>query len=247
MEENPAANITELIEYYERLGSTPTGKIPPFLVCHAPIPYRNAPCYLKLLNYDTTERLPSSWEVVDKLAEPYLGRNHLPIKALNLETNEEFLAFRAKKRPCIPIAFTERKAFQEDGVRAKGFCDPVAIVVPLTTFYDSGGRLKPYLTKGFYWKVATFRYPQFMYFPHGGVLSLDGFAQFDRLCPVPYQQIEPTRTLLSEDARDLLMACLRAFLNRGTFSGDDTTWGKIVAEDLQPQFREAMKASKTDL
>ncbi len=122
----------------------------------------------------------------------------------------------------------------------------MALVIPLSTFYDNGGRLKQYLTEKFYWKVATFCYPQFVYLPHGGGLKFDGFAQLDRLCPVPVSQIVPTHILLKKEARDLLMACLRAFLNQNIFvTEEDQFWGDLISTDLQPQYETVLANSKT--
>ncbi len=138
------------------------------------------------------------------------------------------MVFKAKKRPCITIAINEKGAISQNDVQSEGFRAPTALVIPIYDFYGSDGRLKYYFTKEFVKKVSTFHFRQLFFIPDGGPFEHDGFARLDRMFSARLGEIENGFYELGTDARLLLEAFMRSFLNNGDYFEFDKSQAEII-------------------
>jgi len=134
----------------------------------------------------------------------------LPVKRLNLRSNEELLVQRAKRRPGIIIsAGGDTFADIEHLLRHKGKKhlqgDPI-FVIPCYSIEtdDSPAGFIPEMVA----RIRCLLYKQFFYFPENRNFQ-EGIARFDRIQIVEGRSpaaIQPTDVCLSEDVLNLFLA-----------------------------------------
>jgi hypothetical protein len=153
----------------------------------------------------------------------------LPYSFPRLETNEEFIALRAKKRPVILIQPPDHSLttvkIPSSGIKlARHLC----VVAPAFSLVDAAGYTK--VADEFIARVRQLEYPQFQFLPKGGPLSLDSLIRLDEAQSVAIQNLEHTGYSLAEDALSVFRSQVSFFLS-GFDSGDFAGWRKLLAED----------------
>ena len=142
----------------------------------------------------------------------------VPLYSPRLETNEEFIVTRAKRRPVIVVS----PAPPDPGIaslRGSRIYRRMALVIPVFSLVDPvTERLK--FPESFIDRVRTMEFPEFFYLPpEPGVLSVPSLARLAELRAVFEPHLEPFDRRLRDDVRRLLEGQLR-FLTTGVSDGD---------------------------
>ena len=128
----------------------------------------------------------------------------------HLQTNEEFLFIRGKKRPVILISPPDPKLTTIPKVTGGGkLARNLAPIALIYSAVDKAGLAK--FDHAFLDRVRLLEHPQFLFIPHGGPLTVDSLARFDELQSVDMSNLEPSGFVLSDD----LIAVVKSQLSFG--------------------------------
>ncbi len=131
--------------------------------------------------------------------EPLNAFNHTPVHELNLQSDEEFLVIKAKRRPLLVVS-EGPDPWSAGGGRAR---DHVRLCAPLHSFHDDD---PPELRA----RVEALEYPWWVHLPPDSVLQMrEGFLRLDRLQVVVNRLLEPMTKALTAGALYLVSEWLR--------------------------------------
>jgi hypothetical protein len=130
-------------------------------------------------------------------------RRGLPLHAPKLETNEEFIAVRAKVRPVILIQPEAPLGFDNRGYR--GTVDRhkclVAQVFGLADTKTGRSEFSPVFVE----RVRKMEYPQLFFLPkRGGIFEVDSMLRLDELQSVFTPHLEPRQVALDDEVAEVL-------------------------------------------
>ncbi|MCY4643048.1 MAG: hypothetical protein OXB88_00355 [Bacteriovoracales bacterium] len=158
-----------------------------------------------------------------------LGREKLPIPSIRLLPNEELMAFKAKKRPCIFISKAEFFLSEEEQKKLTGgkrhHATEDYIFVPLYSTHkdDESKGFAPQFVD----RIKHFDYGHFVYMPDCKLRNLEtnyppkeGIARLDRLFvtnPI-VPNVSPTDVKLTDEYFKILIYHLKEYLFQETES-----------------------------
>jgi hypothetical protein len=127
----------------------------------------------------------------------------LPLHAPKLETNEEFVVIRAKRRPVILIQPEASAGFDNRGYR--GIIDRhkclVAQVFGLTDAKTGRVEFSPVFVE----RIRKMEYPQFFFLPKQvGIFQVDSFLRLDELQSVFTPHLDPCEFALGNESAEVL-------------------------------------------
>ncbi|MBZ5501273.1 MAG: hypothetical protein LAN59_03395 [Acidobacteriia bacterium] len=162
-----------------------------------PIPDPNEP----------TKTLASQFQIMAAGQDAF--RRNIPLALPKLETNEEFLVVRAKKRPIVLI-MPETPQF---GVDNKGYRGKVqrrlCLVAQVFGLADPKTHRQEF-SPLFVERVRKMEFPQLMFLPAcPGFLEVDSLLRLDELQSVFTPNLEPTRLALGDEVAKVLRGQLQ--------------------------------------
>ena len=155
-------------------------------------------------------------------------KRNLPYTNPHLQTDEEFIALRAKKRPVVLIQPPDHSLKEVKNVSmgmklARHLC----VVAPAFSLEDSVGYQKA--TEEFIARVRRLDYPQFLFVPKGGPLTLDSLVRLDELQSIAIQHLEHTGYTLAPEALETFRSQVSYFI-AGLDGGDFGEYRKLLAD-----------------
>jgi hypothetical protein len=164
---------------------------------------------------DSTEpirTIASKFQIESAGADAFHRR--LPLEVPRLETNEEFLVVRAKKRPVIvvqpelPISQTINRGY---GGRVHRNLCTVAQVFGLADVATRRAEFNP----AFIERVRQLEYPHLMFLPErAGLFEVDSLLRLDELQSVFVAHLEPTKFALANEIESLLIDQMQFLLTQ---------------------------------
>jgi len=142
----------------------------------------------------------------------------MPLHTPKLETNEEFVVVRSKRRPVIVVC-PPPQAPQVHGIRGGGrVYRRLAMVVPVYSLMSRHtGQLK--YDPGFVEQLRILAYPEFLYLPpHPGILPYPSVARLAELQAVYEPHLDPRDLRLADEALRLFQDQLLFRVN-GRYGG----------------------------
>ena len=135
--------------------------------------------------------------VVDAFNRP------LPYSIPHLKTTEEFIALKAKKRPVVLIQPPD-PGLKEVGKGTGGMKIErhLCLVAPIFSIVDDVGYRK--VPDEFRNDVRQLEYPQFLFLPKGGALTLDSLLRLDEMQSVAINNLVHTPFCLAPEVSDIL-------------------------------------------
>lgn len=151
---------------------------------------------------DPYDRRPPIWETKRSDPRAFGDQPHKPLLKPKLEADEEFVVFKAKKRPVILLSSQSEPWRYRDG-RTREEC---ILIAPMYSFDDSDS---------LEWKlkIRALAYRELFYLPGDSSLGIkEGFVRFDRAHVVPRQWLERMRICLHPEALDILNEWFQFYL-----------------------------------
>lgn len=159
---------------------------------------------------EPTKTLASQFQIVAAGQDAF--RRNIPLASPKLETNEEFLVIRAKRRP-VMLIMPETPQF---GVDNRGYRGKVqrrlCLVAQIFGLADrKTGREE--FNPAFVERVRKMEFPQLMFLPaYPGILDIDSLLRLDELQSVFTPNLEPTRLALGDELTKVLRGQLQFLL-----------------------------------
>jgi len=181
---------------------------------HAYYPHENLELWRPIQGPDEATKTMASAFRITPAGQDAFSRT-IPLASPKLETNEEFLVIRAKKRPVV-LLMPEPPPI---GIPAHGFqgrmqrrlCG-VAQIYSLADTTTGRAKYSP----SFVERVRRMEWPQMMFLPrYPGILEVDSLLRLDELQSVFTANLEPTQYSLGDDVTDILRGQLQ-YLFTGT-------------------------------
>jgi hypothetical protein len=180
-------------------------------VTHAYYPHENLQFFRPVFDpADKTKTIAELFRIEaagqDAFARPF------PLGVPKLESNEEFLVIRAKRRPVVLLQ-TESPLLRglNEGYRGKlqrHLC-LVAQVFSLVDTRTSTAKFDQALVD----RIRMLEFPQFMFLPRkAGVLSVDSLLRLDELQSAFANQLKPTRLALNDEPAEILQQQFRMLI-----------------------------------
>jgi hypothetical protein len=157
-------------------------------------------------------------------------RRNIPLAAPKLETNEEFVVLRAKKRPVL-LVMPEAPPF---GVDNRGYRGKVqrrlCLVAQIFGLADVKTGREEFISS-FVHRVRKMEFPQLMFLPASpGFLEVDSLLRLDELQSVFTPNLEPTKLALGDGAAKVLRGQLQ-FLFAGSGPTDYTELRELLLNE----------------
>jgi hypothetical protein len=183
-----------------------------------PIPDPNEP----------TKTIASAFHIVAAPQDAF--RRNIPLHMPKLETNEEFLVVRAKRRPVIlvqpeiPLSAVENRGYRGRIERRR------CLVAQIFGLADTKTRQAEF-NPSFVDRVRRMEFPQFMFLPQKpGLLDVDSLLRLDELQSVFTPHLEPTQYCLGEETLEVLRGQL-AFLSADVRPSNYTELRELLLND----------------
>jgi len=159
-----------------------------------PIPDPNEP----------TKTIASAFQIVAAPQDSF--RRAIPLASPKLETNEEFIVVRAKRRPVL-LVIPEAPPW---GIDSRGFRGKVqrrrCIVAQIFGLADARTREAQFSTS-FVNRVRKMEFPELVFLPERpGLLEVDSILRLDELQSVFTPHLEPTQYSFGDEALGILRA-----------------------------------------
>lgn len=203
--------------FYERVGSTFRNAYARGQIFFVPIGYTRE--HLELWRpsaYDASRTTASAFQLAQAPGDAFA--RDVPLHTPKLETNEEFIAVRAKRRPVILLSPAPPDP-QVPRVRAGGrVYRRLAMVVPAYSLVNRHtGQPKYHPT--FVENLQILAYPEFFYLPpYPGVLAFPSYARVSELQAVYEPQLDARDAKLSEETLRVLQDQV-LYLTTGRYEG----------------------------
>jgi len=200
-----------------------------FFWTHAYYPHEHLELWRPILDpNEQTKTIASAFHIVAAPQDAF--RRNIPLHVPKLETNEEFLVVRAKRRPVILVQpEISLSAVQNQGYRGRierRRC-LVAQIFGLADSKTGQAEFNP----SFVDRVRKMEFPQFMFLPQRpGLLEIDSLLRLDELQSVFTPHLEATQYCLGEEASKVLRGQL-AFLAAGVRLSDYTDLRELLLNE----------------
>jgi hypothetical protein len=154
---------------------------------------------LELVHYNPSNELQNRYAVAKPQSNILF--NHTPVHELHLESNEELLVIKAKRRKFVILC--EAPDYGSGG--ESRLCERCCIGLPLWTFHPTD-------SEDFKLRIKALEYPWWIYLPEAKALGMqEGFVRLDRFLVIPLPLMEPLPLSLSEDAMYLVTEWFRYY------------------------------------
>jgi hypothetical protein len=150
----------------------------------------------------------------------------LPYTDPVLETNEEFIAIKAKPRPVILIQPPDPSllAIKKGHYPAKIVRHLCPVVLVYSAVNEVGDSKFP---PEFVERVRRLEYRQFIFLPKGGPLAVDSIARLDEIQSVAEGQLEPTKFALAAGVCKVLKSQVSYFYS-GLSGNEFVEWAALL-------------------
>jgi len=185
--------------------------------CYTFVPYATENLQLwRPAQYDASQTAATDFRIAAAGQDAFARA--VPLYAPKLETNEEFVVMKAKRRPVIVVS----PAPPDPGIpapRGTRIYRRMALVIPVFSLVDTVmERLK--FPESFIDRVRTLEFPEFFYLPREpGVLPVPSLARLAELRAVFEPHLEPLDLRLRDDVRGIVEGHLRLLMT-GVSEGD---------------------------
>jgi hypothetical protein len=181
---------------------------------HAYYPHEHLELWRPILDSSEPTKTSASQFKIQAAGQDAFRRN-IPLATPRLETNEEFVVIRAKRRP-VMLVIPEAPPFGIDNNGYRGKVQRhlclVAQIFGLADVKTGREEFSPTFVE----RVRKMEYPQVMFLPAcPGYLEIDSILRLDELQSVFTANLEPTKIALGDEAADALRGQLQ-FLFSGT-------------------------------
>jgi hypothetical protein len=151
---------------------------------------------------DDSETIASQFQIKSVSIKEAFNRN-IPLYAPKLETDEEFLVVRAKKRPVVLLS-EPLPGIKADPVRRGDKVNRnICFVAPLYSIVDQ--HEKPKYSQNFVNRVRKLEFPHFLFIPANKRFAIrDSILRLDSLRPVFKSHLDPIDLRLSDDIMKVL-------------------------------------------
>jgi hypothetical protein len=197
-----------------------------FFFTHAYYPHENLELWRPVADpTEPTKTIASSFRPVAAGKDAF--RRSLPLHAPKLETNEEFIVVRAKRRPVLlvqpeaPLMAVDNRGYRGKVQRRRCLVAQIFGLADTTT-----GR--PEFSPSFVERVRRMEFPQLMFLPKkGGTIEVDSILRLDELQSVFTPHLEPTQCALGDGVNAVLMGQWR-FLVAGIGPSEYTELRELI-------------------
>jgi hypothetical protein len=197
-----------------------------FFWTHAYYPHENLELWRPVPDpNEPTKTIASTFQIVPAGQDAF--RRSIPLAVPKLETNEEFLVIRAKRRPVllvqpeIPLPEIENRGFRGRVQRRRCL---VAQVFGLAETKTGRAQFSP----SFVDRVRKMEFPQFMFLPkNAGFLEVDSLLRLDELQSVFAPHLEATQYSMGDEVVKILRGQI-AFLIAGIGPNDYTELRELL-------------------
>jgi hypothetical protein len=150
----------------------------------------------------------------------------LPYTNPVLETNEEFIAIKAKPRPVVLLQPPDPSllAIQKGIYPAKIVRHLCPVVLVYSAVNEVGDSKFP---PAFIERVRRLEYRQFMFLPKGGPLTVDSLARLDEIQSVAESQLQPTEFAVSAEVCKVLKSQVSYFYS-GLSGNEFAEWAALL-------------------
>ena len=156
----------------------------------------------------------------------------LPYSFPPLETNEEFIALRAKIRPVVliqpPDAALAEVPKVSMGIKLERH---LCVVAPAFGLENAEGYSK--VPDEFLQRVRRLEYPQFCFLAKGGPLTKDSLVRLDELQSIAINHLQPTGFALSAEALSLFRSQVSLFTG-GSDGSEFAGYRDLFSEESSP-------------
>jgi hypothetical protein len=184
-----------------------------FFRTHAYYPHENLELWRPVPDPDEpTKTIASHFQIVPAGTDAF--RRGIPLASPKLETNEEFLVVRAKRRPVV-LLMPETPPL---GVNNRGYRGRIqrhlCLVGQVFGLLDpKTGREE--FSPSFVERVRKMEFPQLMFLPdHGGLLEVDSILRLDELQSVFTANLEPSQFALGDELASTLRSQIQYLITR---------------------------------
>ena len=190
-------------DYYQSIPSEERHSFCLGQMCWAPIPYI-PPCdplsILDIQEYNPLDESRISFRIVPATKNIFRDR-HVPIKALEWQTDEEIIPLKAKRRPVIVVS-------QEQHTVEAARTPDRLVTYLVTPIYSAASHDPAFVTR-----IKHLEYSQFFHLAEDSRFNRrEAFARLDRIQPAHRTLMEPMAVRLSDSAWMLLKAWISYYL-----------------------------------
>jgi hypothetical protein len=178
-------------------------------VTHAYYPHENLQLWRPVIDPgEPTQSIAEVFRLEAARADAF--RRRFPLRVPELQSNEEFIALRAKKRPVIllrpelaPLTDTRLR-----GVVQKRRC----LVAQVRGLYNTATREAKFSSE-FVERMRKMEFPNLMFLPRkAGVFEVDSMVRLDEIQTVFAPHLEPAGFALCTEVADMLLQQFKYFL-----------------------------------
>jgi hypothetical protein len=169
---------------------------------HAYYPHENLELWRPVIDpNDPTKTIATNFRIVAAGRDAF--KRTIPLHVPKLETNEEFLVIRAKRRPVVLIQPEAPVAVDNRGYRGK-IQRRRCLVAQIYGLADTRTN-NPEFSPSFVDRVRKMEFPQFLFLPQkAGLFDVDSLLRLDELQSVFTPHLEPSQFALSDSVTSIL-------------------------------------------
>ncbi|MGO9270478.1 MAG: hypothetical protein ACLQOO_09535 [Terriglobia bacterium] len=197
-----------------------------FFFTHAYYPHENLELWRPVIDpNEPTKTIASTFRLVAAGKDAF--RRTIPLHGPKLETNEEFIVVRAKRRPALLI----QPEAPPMGVDNRGYRGKVqrrrCLVAQIFGLADVRTN-QPAFSPSFVERVRRMEFPQLLFLPkRAGLLDVDSILRLDELQSVFTPHLEPTQFALGDGVNAVLVGQWR-FLVAGIGPSEYTELRELI-------------------
>lgn len=195
---------------------------------HAYYPHENLELWRPVIDpNDPTKTIATNFRIVAAGRDAF--KRTIPLHVPKLETNEEFLVIRAKRRPVVLIQPEAPVAVDNRGYRGK-IQRRRCLVAQIYGLADTRTN-NPEFSPSFVDRVRKMEFPQFLFLPQkAGLFDVDSLLRLDELQSVFTPHLEPSQFALSDSVTSILSG-LWKFLVAGVGPSEYSELREMLLKD----------------
>lgn len=196
---------------------------------HAYYPHENLELWRPALDStEPTKTIASQFRITPAGKDAF--RRNLPLHVPKLETNEEFIVVRAKRRPVVLV----QTELPLPGINNSGFRGKIQrrrTLVGQAFGLADAKTSAPEFSESFVNRVRTMEFPQLMFLPQqAGVFEVDSMLRLDEAQSVFVPHLEATQFSLADEVANILLNQIN-FLLTGAGPNDYTELREVLLND----------------